>query len=176
MILQALNEYYQRKTRMPNSDLAPPGFVHKAIPFLVVLSKDGEFAGLDDTREGEGKKKVAKTFLVPQTAEGTSGVAANLLWDNPEYIFGKAAPKKLDEKLAKATTDKKREAIFQKLIEKRHAFIQEIKKQFPQSEDAGIRAILAFLERGDFAKVFEHPLWAEILESLSPSDFGKYKM
>jgi CRISPR-associated protein Csd1 len=165
MILQALSEYYQRKTRMPNSDLAPPGFVHKAIPFLVVLAKDGEFAGLDDTREGEGRKKVAKTFLVPQTAEGTSGVTANLLWDNPEYLFGKAAQKKLAEKLAKATTDKKREAIFQKLAEKHHAFIQEIKKQFPQSDDAGVRAILAFLERGNFAKVFEHPLWAEILES-----------
>lgn len=165
MILQALNEYYQRKTRLPNSDLAPPGFEHKAIPFLVVLTKDGELAGLDDTREGEGKKKVAKTFLVPQTAEGTSGVAANLLWDNPEYLFGKAAPKKFDEKLAKATTDKKREAIFQKLAEKRHAFIQKIKKQFPQSEDVGIRATLVFLERGDFAKVYEHPLWTEILES-----------
>lgn len=165
MILQALSEYYQRKTRLPGSDLAPPGFEHKAIPFLVVLTANGEFAGLDDTREGEGKKKVAKTILVPQTAEGTSGVAANLLWDNPEYLFGKAAPKKLDEKLAKATTDKKREAIFQKLAEKRHAFIQEIKKQFPQSEDVGIRAILAFLERGDFAKVYEHLLWAEILES-----------
>lgn len=107
MILQALNEYYQRKTRMPDSDLAPPGFEHKAIPFLVLLSADGEFVGLDDTREGEGKKKVAKSFLVPQATAGTSGITANLLWDNPEYIFGKAAQKKLDEKIAKAQTEKK---------------------------------------------------------------------
>jgi len=165
MILQALNEYYQRKTRMPDSDLAPPGFEHKGIPFLVVLTADGEFAGLEDTREGEGKKKVAKSFLVPQAVAGTSGITANLLWDNPEYIFGKAASKKLDEKLAKASTDKKREAVFLRLAEQRKAFIQAIKERFPQSEDTGIRAILAFLERGDFAKVFEHPLWAEILEN-----------
>ncbi len=165
MILQALSEYYQRKTRLPNSDLAPPGFEHKAIPFLVVLTAGGEFAGLEDTREGEGKKKVAKSFLVPQTVGGTSGVAANLLWDNPEYIFGKAAPQKLEEKLAKAKTDKKRESILLRLVEQRAAFIQTLRNQFSQSNDAGLRAVLAFLERGDFFKVFEHPLWSEILES-----------
>ena len=165
MILQALNEYYQRKTRLPDSDLAPPGFEHKPIPFLVVLTADGNFAGLDDTREGEGKKKTAKIFLVPQTAEGTSGVTANLLWDNPEYIFGKAAPKKLEEKLAKAQTDKKREAVFLRLTEQRKAFEHVLRDRFSRSGDMGIRAVLTFLEIGDFSKVFEHPLWVEILES-----------
>lgn len=165
MILQALNEYYQRKTRMPDSDLAPPGFEHKAIPFLVVLSADGGFVGFDDTREGEGKKKVAKTYLVPQATAGTSGITANLLWDNPEYIFGQAAQKKLDEKLAKAQTDKKRDAVFQRLIDQRRAFIETLHDRFPQPHDAGIRAVLAFLEHGNFSKVFEHTLWLEILES-----------
>jgi hypothetical protein len=88
MILQALNEYYQR------SDLAPPGFEHKPIPFLVVLTADGNFAGLDDTREGEGKNKVAKSYLVPQRATKSVNVVANLLWGNTEDIFGNW-PKKL---------------------------------------------------------------------------------
>lgn len=171
MILQALNEHYQRKTRMPDSDLAPPGFEHKTIPFLIVLTKDGEFAGLDDTREGEGKKKVAKSYLVPQASAGTSGVTANLLWDNPEYVFGKASPKKLEEKLAKAQTDKKREAVLQRLIEQHKAFLQTVRDHLSQFDDVGIRAVLAFLECGDFAKVFEHPLWAEILESGSNLTF-----
>ena len=165
MILQALNEYYQRKTRMPDSDLAPPDFEHKAIPFLIVLSADGGFIGFDDTREGEGKKKVSRTYLVPQATAGTSGITANLLWDNPEYIFGQAAQKKLDDKFAKAQTDKKRDAVFQRLIDQRRAFIETLHDRFPQPHDSGIRAVLAFLEQGDFAKVFEHPLWPEILES-----------
>lgn len=148
MILQALNEYYQRKSCMPDSDLAPPGFEHKAIPFLVVLSSDGGFVGIDDTREGEGKKKVAKSYLVPQTVKRSSGVAANLLWDNPGYVFG------IDNK------GKPERAREQHL-----AFIEAIRSRLGQCDDAGIRAILAFLERGDFSKVFEHPLWAEILES-----------
>lgn len=165
MILQALNDYYQRKTRLPDSDLAPPGFEHKRIPFVVVLTVSGDFAALEDTREGEGKNRVAKSFLVPQTAEGTSGVSANLLWDNPEYVFGKAAPKKLEEKLAKAQTDKKRESVFLRLSEQRKAFVQVLQNRFLQVDDAGIRAVQAFLERSDFSKVFEHPLWTEILES-----------
>lgn len=164
MILQALNEYYQRKTRMPDSDLAPPGFEHKGIPFLVVLTAKGEFADFDDTREGEGKKKVAKSYLVPQTAEGTSGISANLLWDNPEYIFG-AETKKIKEKLAKAQTDKKREDILLRLTKQREAFLKTQQDRFHQSKDSGICAVLAFLERGDFSKAFEHSLWPEILES-----------
>jgi CRISPR-associated protein Csd1 len=164
MILQALNEYYQRKTRMPDSDLAPPGFEHKGIPFLVVLTTKGEFAGFDDTREGEGKKKVAKSYLVPQTAEGTSGISANLLWDNPEYIFG-AETKKIKEKLAKAQTDKKRADILLRLTKQREAFLKTQQDRFHQSKDSGICAALAFLERGDFSKAFEHSLWSEILES-----------
>lgn len=165
MILQALNDYYLRKTRLPDSDLAPPGFERKPIPFLVVVTATGEFAALQDTREGEGRNRLAKSYLVPQTAEGTSGISANLLWDNPEYVFGKAAPKKLEEKLAKATTDKKREAIFARLVDKRRAFFQKLKDRFAESNDAGIRAVLSFLERGDFSKVFEHPLWPEVLEN-----------
>jgi CRISPR-associated protein Csd1 len=164
MILQALNEYYQRKTRMPDSDLAPPGFEHKGIPFLVVLTAKGEFAGFDDTREGEGKKKAAKSYLVPQIAEGTSGISANLLWDNPEYIFG-AETKKIKEKLAKAQTDKKREDILLRLTKQREAFLKTQQDRFHQSKDSGICAVLAFLERGDFSKAFEHSLWPEILES-----------
>ena len=148
MILQALNDYYQRKTRLPESDLAPPGFESKPIPFLVVLTAVGEFAALADTREGEGKKRIAKSFLVPQTVKRSSGVAANLLWDNPGYVFG------VD---AKGKPERAREQHL--------AFVAAIRERFPLPTDAGIRAVLAFLERSDFERVFADPLWAEILES-----------
>lgn len=148
MILQALNEYYQRKTRMPDSCLAPPGFEHKAIPYLVVLSADGEFVGFDDTREGEGKNKVAKIFLVSQSIKRASNIAANLLWDNPGYVFG------IDNK-----------GKPERAREQQQAFVEAIRTRLPESEDTGILAVQAFLERGDFAKVFEHALWPEILEN-----------
>ena len=148
MILQALNDYYQRKTRLPESDLAPPGFESKPIPFLVVLTAAGEFAALQDTREGEGKKRVAKSFLVPQTVKRSSGVAANLLWDNPGYVFG------VD---AKGKPERARE--------QHSAFIAAICERFLLPTDVAIQSVLAFLERGDFERVFADPLWPEILES-----------
>lgn len=148
MILQALNEYYQRKSRLPDSNLASPGFEHKAIPFLIVLTKGGEFAGLDDTREGEGKKKTAKTYLVPQTVKRSSGIAANLLWDHPGYVFG------VDDK-----------GKPERLREQHLAFLEAIRSRFTASEDAGIQAVLSFLEHGNFESVFLHPLWPEIQQT-----------
>lgn len=148
MILQALNEYYQRKTRLPDSDLAPLGFEHKAIPFLIVLTADGRFAGLDDTREGEGKKKIAKTYLVPQTVKRSSGVAANLLWDHSGYVFG------VDDK-----------GKPERVREQHLAFIEAIRSRFAVSTDAGIQAVLSFLEQGNFEAIFLHPSWPEILET-----------
>nr|HPG89605.1 type I-C CRISPR-associated protein Cas8c/Csd1 [Hyphomicrobium sp.] len=67
MILQALNDYYVRKSA--SGELAPPGFSPKAIPFLVVLSSTGEFVQLSDTRELIGRRLTAKTFLVPEEKE-----------------------------------------------------------------------------------------------------------
>lgn len=148
MILQALNEYYQRKTRMSDSGLAPPGFEYKAIPYLIVLSADGEFVSFDDTREGEGKKKVAKTYLVPQSVKRAVNILPNLLWDNSGYVFG------ID---SKGKPERAREQHM--------AFIEAIHSCFIECDDTGIHAVLTFLERGDFAKVFEHLLWVEILES-----------
>lgn len=148
MILQALNDYYQRKTRLPGSELAPPGFEHKPIPFVVVLTATGDFAALEDTREGEGKKRAAKSFLVPQTVKRSSGVASNLLWDNPGYVFGvdtKGNPERAHEQHS--------------------AFIAALRARFASPAEAGVQAVLAFLERGDFERVFAHPLWQEILES-----------
>lgn len=148
MILQALNEYYQRKNRLPDSNLAPPGFEYKAIPFLIVLTADGNFVGLDDTREGEGKKKIAKTYLVPQVVKRSSGIAANLLWDHSGYVLG------VDDK-----------GNPERVREQHLAFIEAIRSRFTATEDKGICAVLSFLEKNNFEKVFLHPLWPEILET-----------
>src|SRR3990172_7182054 len=88
MILQALKEYYDRRASDPESGIAPVGWERKEIPFVIVLDRNGNLIQIEDTREGEGKKKRAKAFLVPQAVKKTSGVAANLLWDVAGYVFG----------------------------------------------------------------------------------------
>jgi len=88
MILQALNEYYDRKAEDPESEMAPPGFEWKEIPFVIVLGTDGMPVSIEETYEGEGKNRRAKRFLVPQAVKRASNIEANLFWDNPEYALG----------------------------------------------------------------------------------------
>jgi len=100
MILQALKEYYDRKAADPDSQIAPPGFEWKEIPYILVLSGEGQPVSLYSTYEGTGKAKRAKRYLVPQSIKRSSGIAANLLWDNPEYALGavlKGKPERVAE-------------------------------------------------------------------------------
>ncbi|MDP9348520.1 MAG: type I-C CRISPR-associated protein Cas8c/Csd1, partial [Gemmatimonadota bacterium] len=148
MILQALAEYYERMTREDDTALAPPGFERKEIPFVVVLDREGRFRGLEDTRTGEGKKKRGREFAVPQAPKRTVAVTANLLWDNPGYVFGVDA-KGNPERAAR----------------QHEAFVSAIRALPGAQEDDGARAVLRFLESGDFQEVFAHPGWKEVEET-----------
>jgi len=153
MILQALAGYYRRMFEERSVDLAPEGFERKGIPFVIVLDKDGGFVGIDDTREGEGKKKSARTFTVPKGVKKTSGIVANLLWDTPAYVVGRPKP---DPKKEKAALDKRARDQFR-------CFVEKIRETFPdEGVDRGVGAVLQFLTAGRFDDLFTHPLWQEI--------------
>ncbi len=66
MILQALNEYYQRKASDPDSGIAPQGFEYKGIDFILLIDPEGALIGIEDNREIQGKKRIARSHLVPQ--------------------------------------------------------------------------------------------------------------
>ncbi|MBI4998449.1 MAG: type I-C CRISPR-associated protein Cas8c/Csd1 [Rhodocyclales bacterium] len=152
MILQALNEYYDRKAADPNGGLAPAGFEPKAIPFVLVLDVDGRLVQLAKRWEGEGKKKIVKSVLVPQGIKKTSGVAANLLWDTVEYALG-------------VDTKGKPERV----VEQHGAFVARLRETFGEApEDAGLRAVYRFLSehRAEaLAMLALDPVWPEILET-----------
>jgi CRISPR-associated protein Csd1 len=142
MILQALKEYYDRKAADPESGIAPQGWEWKEIPFIVVLDNKGRFIQIEDTREGEGTKKRGKRFLVPQSVKKTSGIAANLLWDSANYVFG------IGEK---------------KGNEQKRAFINRIEKELPESTKK--QAVLVFLTQADTASLEKTAYWNEICEA-----------
>lgn len=153
MIIQALASYYDRLS--DEGLTVTEGFEEKEIPFIIILDRKGRFKGLTDTREGEGKKKRAREFVVPKAVKKSVNIAANLLWGTPAYVFGKPKPDK--------GKDAKR--LAQRAQEQRQSFISEIKETFPvPSADEGIAAVIHFLEGGDFSKVFNHPLWPEVEE------------
>ncbi len=151
MILQELVRYYDRKSRDsdPAQRLPSLGLEDKEIPFIIELTADGRVVQLLDTRSLEGKKLRARSFLVPLGVKKTSGVAANLLWDSAAYAIG------LD-KARKGNTDITPHGAFRARIE-----------ALPKSAqaDAGLRAVLAALDRADWSVLHAHPAWAEIQEA-----------
>jgi CRISPR-associated protein Csd1 len=156
MILQALAAYYDRLESDVDSDVAPPGFEKKGIPFLVELDRNGKFTGLDDTRTTEGPKKVARPFRVPKAEKRASNIVANLLWDNPAYVFGKPKP------------DPKRNAtgLAKRAVDQHHAFVARVRDTFPEPvADDGVAAVMKFLDKGDFGAVLKHRLWDEVEET-----------
>ena len=111
--------------------MAQPGFEWKEIPFVIELEAQGNPIQIEDTRGGEGKKIRARSFLVPQGVKKTSGVAANLLWDNAAYVLGvdtKGKPKRVEEQ--------------------RQAFIAKIESLSTAARnDIGVQAVLNFLRQ-----------------------------
>ncbi|HYE36740.1 type I-C CRISPR-associated protein Cas8c/Csd1 [Methylocaldum sp.] len=149
MILQALHDYYHRKQLSddPKDRLPAFGLEEKEIPFVIEIDGEGRFVNLSDTRSGEGKKKTGQRFLVPQGVKKTSGVAANLLWDNAEYVLG-------------IDTRGKLERVAQQRVAFRNR-LDELPEQV--RADPGLRAVRAFLDRLDMTPLESHPAWNDVL-------------
>ena len=149
MILQALYDYYERKSTDPGEHMAPPGFEWKEIPFVIEIDAQGKLVQIEDTREGEGKKRRARAFLVPQGQKKTSGVVANLLWDNAEYVLG-------------VDTKGKPERV----AEQHRAFIAKIESLLtPEQADVGVGAVLNFLQHVNTDSLSQYAGWNEIAET-----------
>ncbi len=145
MILQSLVKYYSERLSLPD------GYQKKDIPFLITLDGKGGFAGIIDTRSGEGRVKRARSFLVPREVKRSGSKAwekANLLWDTPAYVLGISSKDK-------------------KTAGKKHlSFNKRFSLAFPDPRiDKGLAAVNSFLEKGDFSALMKDPVWPEILEA-----------
>ncbi|WP_310388212.1 type I-C CRISPR-associated protein Cas8c/Csd1 [Roseateles sp.] len=148
MILQALAQLYERRSRDPDPArrLPSPGLEDKEIPFVIELRTDGGVVQIRDTRTLDGKKLRGQTFLVPQAVKKTSGVAANLLWDTAEYVLGASSKAKPERLKAQQLAFKQR--------------ILDLAERAPG--DAGLQAVLAFLADPQLDAQRGTPLWDEL--------------
>lgn len=150
MILKALAEYYERLLNEDSVEIPPHGFEDKPIPFLIVLDYQGNVQNIIDTRTGEGKKKSARPFRLPQGEKKTSGIKENLLWDNPQYVLGEPkSNKSRDVKKAK-------EALA--------AFKLRLDTDLEELNDDGISALLSFYKKDGISQVHNHAMFEEIIE------------
>lgn len=154
MILQSLSHYYQRKASSGENELAPFGFERKGIEFMLLLDRQGALINIEDIREQQGKKRIAREYLMPQGVKKTSGIAANLLWDNAEYVLG------LEQKGKPERT------------EQAHAdFMRRIRTELGELDDEGIQAVLRFLEGLDLSRLESFPAWPDLKESTGNLSF-----
>ncbi len=151
MILQALYDYYQRKAANPESCIAPEGFEWKEIPFIIVIDQEGNFLALEDTREGDGKKKKAKQYRLPKSVgrQGSnSWMTSCLLWDHYGYVVGHAR-----------SESEKDQAMAEKQM---LSFIKRIQElPVDVKGDEGVMAVIRFYENGEYEKVKDAENWDE---------------
>ncbi len=90
MILQALNEYYERKRNETQSAMPPPGFSSEKFSYELIIDANGNLVQISDIREYSAKgKPFSKQLVVPQGEKKSVNVAANFLWGNTGYVLGK---------------------------------------------------------------------------------------
>ncbi len=129
MILQALNEYYDRK--VSDGSLPREGWISGGIDFLLNLDSSGNILGIDDMREFKEKKRISHPIDLPSIGKQSlkhtnSGKDANLLWDNAAFVFG---------------LGKNGEARIQSMID-------AIDDWIGGTNDTGVLAVRQFLEKG----------------------------
>ncbi|HEY1386229.1 MAG TPA: type I-C CRISPR-associated protein Cas8c/Csd1 [Dongiaceae bacterium] len=86
MILARLVALYDRL--VTSGMVESNGYERRPIAFLLVLHPDGGLVDVVDTRAAEGRERRGRLCNVPMAVKRTVGIAANVLWDNAEYVLG----------------------------------------------------------------------------------------
>ena len=143
MILQALNDYYERLRADPEMNVSDFGFSMQGVHFCLTIDKEGNLVGdpLDLRQDGK-----ALRIEVPGPVERTVGVLANFAWDNTGYVLG------ADNKGKPERTQKTHEAF--------KALAKEVLKDV---DDEGATAFLAFLAQWTPEKADSLPGWKEMV-------------
>lgn len=151
MILQALNDHYQRLLEEEDSEIAPPGYSAAKVSYALVLNLDGDIVDILTLAKFQGKKNIPKVLLVPEQAMRTSGVSANILCDNSSYMIGIERSKDGEIKVSQ-----EKYADFKK---KNEAFLHEIKS-------GDIAAVKAFFKKWNPDNALSHPIILPRIEEL----------
>lgn len=128
MIIQSLNQYYERLSNNPESGVAPSGYSAGKVSFAFNLSSQGKLLEIFPLYDVKGKKKIACEILVPEQIKKTSGVSSNFLCENSSYVLG------IDQKGKPSRS-----------IECFNAFRDLHEQVLGKVEDYGAKAIISFI-------------------------------
>jgi CRISPR-associated protein Csd1 len=132
MILKALVDYARRSELMKDPDTE-----ERRVGCLVRVADGGRLLGFESTFEPDAKgKPVPKRFRVPRGEGRTSGDLAFFLCDKSDYVLG-------------FLDDPKKAAKGDKVVNRRRLFTARVKEAADATGDAGLRAVVTFLETSD---------------------------
>ncbi|HOR25975.1 MAG TPA: type I-C CRISPR-associated protein Cas8c/Csd1 [Opitutaceae bacterium] len=165
MILQSLVQLYDRLAAAPatRADLPQRGTSVQNIAFSIVIDLAGNRVAVRDEREQSGKKRVARSVLVPGGGKPSgAGFNANYLWDQPTYLLGFCPD---------ATNAKKRERA-----PKEFATFKEVNLAVEQEVACPeFFALCRFLEKHDPAAVDADPE-LQFLRTEKVTGFGAFRI
>ncbi|KQT85706.1 type I-C CRISPR-associated protein Cas8c/Csd1 [Methylobacterium sp. Leaf466] len=140
-LLAALAARYDRMAAEGHAPI--PGFAPAKIHYTVVLSDAGEVRAVQaEPRDAKGR--IVREVMAPQAPKRTAGVASGTFWDKTSYALGCTAvdPGEAPERQARNAARCAQEHAAFKL--RHEALLAD-----PDLDDAGCRALLAFLGRWD---------------------------
>ena len=159
MILQSLENLYERLIADGNYGVPHMGFSVQKVAFRVVIDEEGQLFEIQDVRDHEGKMPRPKPMMVLGEAKPPgSGINPCSLWDNSKYMLG-YCPEKERETQAKRTKHS-----FE-AFRKRHVELE------PEISSKAFSAVCRFLENWDPVLGVGYPL----LEELS-AGFGVFQI
>lgn len=153
MILQALNDYYERKSAEPGSGIPSYGYGEQKISFCFVLSQEGELVRVVDLRNTQGRQAKPTLLTVPLLpSKRTVKEVSNFLWDNTAYVLGVGDPKKLE---------KDPERFLKTFGEFQSLHLAVVKTV----QDEGLAALVAFLANWSPEQINTIENWPEIQDT-----------
>lgn len=174
MILQALNQLYERLADDPAYDLPTPGHSVQRVSFCVTLNPDGSLHAIQDAREtvtettktGQARtKQFARSLLVPGDSKPSGqGINPCTLWDNSAYLLGYKKPDKDPEKAAK---EQARATLTFEASRSHHLALER------EIDDPSYSAVCRFLERWSPEKAAD---WTEALDDFAATGFGVFRV
>ena len=98
MILQSLNDLYERLSKDESYGLSKPGYSIQKISYRIVIRMDGTLFDPEDARTPNEKGKMHSTpLLVPGEATSPgAGINPGFLWGNQTYVLGRQPEDKKD--------------------------------------------------------------------------------
>ncbi len=143
MILQALTQLY--RDLVDRNEIAQDGWSPTKVSYALCLSETGALENIVPQGENDGKKNKLRPTqkCLPAPVKRSSGIKANFLWDNSQYLLGIAEEKDLERS----------QSCFRSSAELHHQLLKDV-------STPTAKAILSFFDKWDPETAMKHPLIA----------------